>query len=148
MSYQLETTEQIYGEQPYLTHVIKGETPEEDLHLFGMRVPSYGIINFGSITNNSFKTIVLAEKGITSPIQLKSIYAFTSTGGNDETRFSLFRGTTRIVEMRIPSGEMPYQFPEGAIIDPSLSITVRPRYNISQLLIYWQPVHVLSNVQV
>ena len=67
MGYQLQTTSQLYGDQQFLTHVIKGDTPEGDRHLFGQRVPSYGIINFGAINANTEKTIVLAAQGITSP---------------------------------------------------------------------------------
>lgn len=148
MSYQLDTTSQLYGDQQYLSHVIRGETPEGDRHLFGQRVPSFGIFSFGEMSAGSEKTVVLADENIISSIQLTSVYAFNNNASNDEIRFSLFRAGTEIAEMRLTGADMPYQFPKGAIIAPDLAIRVRPRFAASQVLIYWQPVHILKYVAV
>lgn len=39
---------------------------------------------------------------------------------------------------------MLFAFPLGAIVIPSLTIEVEPRYPVNNLTIYWQPVHVLK----
>lgn len=150
--YQLETTKQIYGDSEYLAHNIKGQTTEDDRFLFGMRVPSYGIFSFGALASGQTRRVVLAQEGITSPISLTSVYAFGDNTNNDEIYFRLFSGTGRaaqeIAQQRIISNDMPFQYPKGAIIDPSLSIEVEPRYKVTQIVMYWQPVHVLKYVQV
>lgn len=146
--YQLQTTKQIYGNSEYLAHNIKGETPTDDRFLFGMRVPSYGIINFGAFTAGQTKRVLLANINITSQISLTSVYAFGDNATNDEIKFRLFSGEIQIAEQRITSLEMPFQYPSGAIIDPSLSIEVESRYSVTQIIMYWQPVHVLDYVEV
>ena len=79
---------------------------------------------------------------------MKSIFDFTAAANNDQATFRLFNGETEILEQVIVSNYMPYTFPPGAIINPNLTIQVQPRYDTTQLLIYWQPVHVLSHVEV
>lgn len=148
MVYQLETTSQLYGDKEYVSHVIKGDTPADDRHLFGMRVPSYGVINFGAMAANSTKDFTPIANGINSDIELKSIFDFTDSASGDECTFKLFNGEIEILEQRITNNEMPYTFPPGAIINPNLTIQVKSRYNTTQLLIYWQPVHVLSYLEV
>jgi len=148
MSYQLKTTTQVYGEQRYLAHKIKGETQNDDRYLFGQRIPSYGIINFGAMAANSTKNFKLIDNGISSDIELKSIFDFTLGANNDQTTLRLFAGEIEILEQVIVSNNMPYTFPPGAIINPNLTIQVQPRYNSTQLLIYWQPVHVIDYVEV
>ncbi len=148
MSYQLETTSQIYGDHQYLAHAIKGENVAADRYLFGQRIPSYGIINFGAMAAGSTKDFKPIDNGIVSDIELKSIFDFTSSASNDECTFKLFNGEIEILEQRISNQEMPYTFPPGAIINPNLTIQVNPRYTTTQLLIYWQPVHVLSYQEV
>ncbi len=148
MVYQLETSEQLYGEDLYLTHTIRGTGQQNDLSLFGQRVPSYGIINFGAIDGGSTKDFKPIDNGISSDIMLRSIYDFTTSATNDEVTFKLFNGSVEIFEQKITNSEMPYTFPPGAIINPNLIIQVNPRYTTTQLLIYWQPVHVLSYIEV
>ena len=144
MAYQLETISQLYGDREYLAHNFKGATPNDDRAVFGMRIPSYGIFNFGPMANNQTKRVVLADKGISSPILMKSAYAFSSNTWNDEIKFRLFDGNTQLAELTILSTEMPYQFPDGAIVDNSLSIEIRVNQTTTQMLVYWQPVHVLQ----
>ena len=148
MSYQLQTTAQVYGDNNFLTHKLPGNTADDDRYLFGQRVQSFGIINFGAIASNSSKQVLLSSIGISSPILLRSVYAFNYSGGSDEMRMRLFSGTQKLAEMKFKFSEVPYRFPDGAIIDPSLSIEVEPRYAVIQLLLYWQPVHVLSYIEV
>ncbi|MEM7762091.1 MAG: hypothetical protein AAF298_28840 [Cyanobacteria bacterium P01_A01_bin.40] len=148
MVYQLETTSQLYGDQQYLAHRIKGEISADDRYLFGQRVPSYGIINFGAMAAGSTKNFTPIANGIQSDIELKSIFDFTSSATNDECTFKLFSGEIEILEQKIVNNDMPYTFPPGAIINPNLTIQVKPRYTTTQLLIYWQPVHVLNYVEV
>lgn len=138
----------MYGEREFLAHKLLGETALDDRYLFAQRVPSYGIFSFGAMSGSETKTVVLANEGITSPIQLKSVYAFNVSASSDEIRFRLYAGDTEIAEMKLTASDMPFQFPDGAIIDPSLSIEVDPRYAVSQLLIYWQPVHIIKYVSV
>lgn len=148
MAYQLEPTTQLYGEDLYLAHNLTGDRTQGDRRLFGQRVPSYGIINFGAIRGGSTKDFKPIDNGISSEIMLRSIYDFTTSATNDEVTFKLFNGTAEIFEQKITNSEMPYTFPPGAIINPDLTIQVEPRYTTTQLLIYWQPVHVLSYIEV
>ena len=143
MDYQLEASSQTYGDREYLSHKLPGATPSDDRYFFGQRIPSYGIFSFGAINSNSTKRVVLASVGILSPILLRSVYAFTLSATNEEIRFRLFEDNTEIIEQRITNSEMPYQFPDGAIVSPNLSIEVEPRYTVTNLLIYWQPVHII-----
>lgn len=146
--YELETTKQTYGNQEYLAHNIKGQIPADDRHLFAGRVPSFGIFSFGAFTAEQKKRVSLADEGIVSPISLSSAYAFGRNGNNDEIFFRLFAGDQEIAEQRIVSNSMPFQFPDGAIIDPSLTIEVESRYNATQIMLYWQPVHILKYVEI
>ncbi len=148
MSYQLESTTQLYGDNLYLAHNLRGTGRENDRFLFGQRVPSFGIISFGAMAAGRTKRITPADRGINSHIMLRSIYDFTTSATADEVTFKLFEGETEILEQRVFSSEMPYTFPPGAIIDPRYTIEVKPRYATTQLLIYWQPVHVLSLIRV
>lgn len=148
MTYQLETTSQLYGNQQYLAHNLKGATPELDRQFFAQRIASYGIFSFGAFTSRQTKRVVLADQNITSPISLVSAYAFASNATSDEIRFRLLADTQQIAEQRISSNDMPFAFPPGAIIDPTLTIEVESRYGVTQLLIYWQPVHILSHIQI
>lgn len=148
MSYELETTSQIYGNQPFLTHNIKGDVPENDRHLFGMRIPSFGIISFGAMRANSTKNFKPIDRGIASEFQLISAYAFTTSATSDEITLKLFSGNVEVAEQKITNNEMPYKFPPGAIINPNLTIQVKPKYNTTALVLYWQPVHVLDYVEV
>ncbi|MEM7592644.1 MAG: hypothetical protein AAF383_14175 [Cyanobacteria bacterium P01_A01_bin.83] len=116
--------------------------------MFGQRIPSYGIINFGAMAGGTTKNFKPIDYGILSEIELKSIYDFTSNATADECTFKLFSGNVEILEQRITNNEMPYTFPPGAIINPNLTIQVKPKYTTTQLLIYWQPVHVFSYLEV
>lgn len=144
MPFQLETISEIYGTRKYLAHNLKGQTANDDRALFGMRVPSYGIFDFGTLANNASKKVVLSSIGITSPILIRSVYAFSSNTNADEIKFRILSGSVQLTELTIPSSDMPYKFPDGAIIDPSLSIEIRVNQTTTQLLVYWQPVHVLQ----
>jgi len=148
MSYNLETTKQIYGNQLFLTHNIKGDTSTDDRHLFGMRVPSFGIINFGTMAAGQVKNFKPIDNGINSDISLKSAFAFTTSATNDEITLRLLDGTTEIAEQKLTNAQMPYSFPPGAIINPNLTIQVTTRYATTQMLLYWQPVHVLDYIEV
>ena len=88
------------------------------------------------------------EMSIDTSIQLLSVYAFNPDADQDEIRFRLFQGSIQLAEMKLTNSQMPFEFPKGAIINPSWSIEIDSRYEISQLLIYWQPVHVLDYFEV
>ncbi len=148
MGYQTEPAIQLYGSNNYLAHKIVGATPEQDRYLFGERMPSFGVINFGYMNAGTTKDFKPIDNGIVSDISLRSIYTFTTAQSNEEVTFKLFSGGQEILEQRISNNEMPYTFPPGAIINPNLTIQVKPRYTTTQLLIYWQPVHVLSYIEV
>ncbi len=146
MSYQLEAAKQTYGSQEYLIHNIKGASISDDRFLFGMRVQSYGIINFGSFTANQTKNILPSAKEINSDIQLRSLYPFTLDGTKGEITFRLLQGTTKIAEWLFSSSDIPFRFPEGAIINPAITLEIKFKYAASQILIYWQPVYTLSYI--
>ena len=114
MSYQLETDHQIYGDKSYLAHNLKGATPEDDRRFFAQRIPAFGIIDFGAMSANSTKTYTPATDGVISPIMITSVFAFTTAATNDEITFKIFDGNTEILEQKISSSEIPYQFPPPA----------------------------------
>lgn len=147
MSYQLEPDYQVYGDKNYLAHNLKGATAEDDRRFFSERIQSFGIIDFGAMSANSTKSYTPATDGVISPIMITSVFAFTTSATSDEITFKIFDGNTEILEQKIPSSEIPYQFPPGAIIRPDLTIQVKPRYNTTALLVYWQPVHILHMAQ-
>lgn len=148
MDYQLETTKQIYANQAFLTHKLVGDEPSLDRHLFGMRVESLGYFNFKQINKEQTKQVKLSEQGINTPISLVSIYAFANNSTSDEVEFRLKHGNNILAKMQIKYYEMPFAFPKGAVIAPELSIEVKPKNDVSQLLIYWQPIHILKEVVV
>lgn len=148
MPYQLETSFQQYGTQKYLDHNLKGSNSDLDRRLFAQRVPSYGIINFGALAANQTKQFLPSANGITSDIMLRSLYPFTTDASRGETTFRLYQGTTKIAEWLFMPADLPYAFPDGAIINPSIALEVKPKFALSQLLLYWQPVHVLSYIQI
>ena len=144
MSYELESVSQKYGNANYLAHNLKGNTPEEDRRVFAMRIESFGIIDFGYMKSGTVKKASLAELNIKNPISLKAIFAFNTSDASDEIRFYLYRGNIEVVEIKFSSSEMPYKFPPGAIVDPSLSIVVKPKVTTSSVVIYWQPIHIIQ----
>lgn len=146
--YQLVTTSQIYNNVVYLDHTLKSDTPEKDVRLVGDRVPSYGVINFGAINGGATKRFLPSQFGFASDIMLRSLYPFTLDGTKDETTLRLYQGNSKISEWKLSNSDIPFRFPEGAIINPNISIEVRPKIFVSQLLLYWQPVHVLSYLEV
>ncbi len=146
MPYQLDTAKQTYGNQEYLAHNIKGAAAADDRFLFGMRVQSYGIINFGAFAANQTKNILPSAKGINSDIQLRSLYPFTLDGTKSEVTFRLLQGTTKIAEWLFSGTDIPFRFPEGAIINPAITLEIKSKSTASQILIYWQPVYTLSYI--
>ncbi len=148
MTYQLVPSSQLYGDREFLTHKLSGETDAADRYLFAERIASYGIINFNQMSAKDPKRIKLSDQGITSPILLRSAYAFNYSATSDEIRFRLFSDNQKLAEMKLDYKTMPYQFPDGAILEPDLELEVEPRYNVLRLLIYWQPVHVLSYLSI
>lgn len=148
MSFLLETGTENLDDRNYLIFKQPGTTTEDDRYFFGQRIPSYGILDFGQMAEGTTKRIALTDAGINSQILLRSIYAFVTDTTDDKIMFRLFQGITKMVEFQFDSGIMPYQFPNGIIIDSNLSIEVEPNKAVASLRIYWQPVHVLDYFRV
>ena len=148
MTYQRNTIDQLYGDQKYLAHQVTGNIDHRPFNIVGDRVPSYGIINFGAVSSNNSRQFLPLSNGITSDIMLRSLYSFTTNASKSETTFRLKNGTQLIGEWLFGINDMPYAFPNGAIINPNITIEIKPKNTGSQLLLYWQPVHVLSYLEV
>lgn len=148
MTYQRESVVQPYGDLKFLAYKITGNIESQPLNHVGDRVPSYGIINFGAMKAKSKKQIKPIDMGIEQDILLRSLYAFTNHATSEEVTIRLFLGNTEVLEQKLTNAEMPYTFPPGAILNPNLTIEVQPQYNTVQLLLYWQPVHVLSYLEI
>jgi hypothetical protein len=144
MPFSLTPDAQLYGSNQFKAFKQAGATPDGDRHFFADRIANYGIFSFGAMTANQKKRVVLATANITSPILLRSVYAFGANPTNDEIKLRLFSGTTQLAEMTLLSADMPYQFPDGAIIDPAYSIEIETRYATTQLNMYWQPVNIID----
>ncbi|MEL7406330.1 MAG: hypothetical protein AAFN00_05130 [Cyanobacteria bacterium J06558_2] len=145
MTYESTVSSQTYGEQEFLAHCLKGDGENPDLYLVGQRVPSYGIINFNNIRAGKSKSFKPLDHGIKSPIELRSINALTTSTG-DQIEFFINNENTLLGRQRVSNNEVPYTFPPGTILRPELTLIVKPTYNTTQLVIYWQPVHVLSYI--
>ena len=119
---------------------------------FAGRVPEYGILEFGSIAANQSKRLDLGANNLTSPIILRSLYVFTSSTTGDEIKeFIIYQkdengNLTRIAKQRFNNKEIPYQFPDGAILFPFNVIEVTPKYKTDNIIAYVQPVNVLFSV--
>ena len=148
MTYQRESIVQPYGNQEFLAHSVSGNIDNRGFNLVGDRIPSFGIINFGAMSAASTKQFLPANKGITTDIMLRSLYSFTTNASKSETTFRLKNGTQIIGEWLFAANDMPYAFPAGAIINPNITIEIKPKDSVSQLLLYWQPVHVLTYLEI
>ena len=143
MNYELEPVGQLYGDQRYLAHKLKGATPESDRYFFGQRIPSFGTINFGAVAAGQTKSFRPVDHDIISDLMIVSIFDFTTSPTGDELTFRLIWAGTELLEQKMSNDEIPYTFPPGAIINPNITIEVTPRYDSTQILIAWQPVHLL-----
>ena len=148
MTYQRTSSYQQYGQQNYLSHQITGNIEANSFYAVGDRVSSYGIINFGAMAAKSKKQIKPVDVDINQDILLRSLHVFTTQATNEEVTIRLFLENTEVLEQKIINSDMPYTFAPGAIVNPNLTIEVQPRYNTTQLVLCWQPVHVLSYVKV
>ena len=148
MSYQRESIVQPYGKLEFLAHDISGNIDPRGFNFVGDRVSSYGVINFGYVKGGSSKRIKPIDYGIERDIWLRSIWAFNTSATNDEITMRLYAGRAEFFEQKISNNEMPYTFPPGAILNPNLIFEVQPKYDATQVVLYWQPVHVLSYVEI
>lgn len=148
MTYKRESISQPYSDLEFLAHNVMGNIDNRSFSMVGDRVPSYGIINFGYLQGNAKKAFKPSDYGIEQDILLKSLWTFTRSATNEECTIRLFLDNQEYLEQRITNNEMPYTFPDGAILNPNLTLEVNPRYETMQLLVYWQPVHVLSYLEV
>lgn len=146
MTYQRETIIQNYGDTEYLAHLITGDE-DKAYGYFANRIPSYGIINMGFIGANYKKKFKPVDLNITTDIMLRSLFSFTRHSIQEETTIRLFADGYEFLEQKITNEEMPYTFPPGAIINPNFTIEIQPSYQ-SLVMLYWQPVHVLSYIEV
>ena len=106
------------------------------------------MIDFGAIAAEQKKRVVLKDHDINSPIQLVSIYAFASNGSSDQTWLRFFSNDNLINQIWLTGNDMPFAFPPGLIILPDKTIEVEPRFDASNLTIYWRPVHILRHVTI
>ena len=144
MSYQRSSIVQKYGDQNYLAHQIRGNTQTDPYNFVADRVSSYGIINFGYIKGGKTKRVKPLDLGIEQDILLRSLHNFTTNSTGKEVTIKLFLQNQEFLEQQITDSQMPYTFPPGAIVNPNLELEVRPKYDTMQLLVYWQPVHIIS----
>ena len=145
--YDLKPTFSTYNNEKYLDHVLKGETADKDVKLVGDRVPSFGIIDFGYFKDEQRKAFRPSDRGIKTDILLRSLYAFTNSPTAEEVYIRLYFGNTEFLEQKITNNEMPYTFPPGAILNNDLIFEVQAKQTTNQVVLYWQPVHVLNYVK-
>ena len=112
------------------------------------RIESYGLLQFGVMSRNSTKSIDL--DALTCPISIKSVYVFSGSTTNDEIRFRIYQKLTSgsldlIATQRFTNNDMPYLFPDGAILSPGQVIEVEPRYDVDNIIIYAKPVDIIFN---
>ena len=146
--YSLQPKYQLYNDKKYIDHAVTDTENNESYRFVGDRISSIGIINFGAIKGNSSKRIVLREQGIKSDIMLVSLFPFTTNGVRDETTLRLYQGNVKIAEWLFKDTEVPFRFPIGAVVNQNISIEVKPKHDTSALYLCWQPVHVLSYIEI
>jgi len=148
MSFGLQPIPLLYGDTNFQAYL----NSATDRAYFADRVAEYGILEFGAINANQTKRLDLGAKGLTSPIILRSLYAFSSVTTNDEIReFIIYRkdangNLTQFATQFFSNNEMPYQFPNGGILFPFNVIEVKPRYDTENILAYVQPVNILFSI--
>lgn len=148
MTYQRESVVQKYGDANFLAHKIAGNIESQPYFHVGDRVPSYGIIHFGAIGGGQTRQFKPVDRGIDNDIMLRSLYPFTTDASKDEVIFRLFEGAIEFAEWRFTSDSVPFTFPDGAIINPNITLSVTPKSNVSSVMLYWQPVHVISYLKI
>lgn len=143
--YELQAASGSYGNQQYLTHTLKGDTPEGDRYLFAQRVPSYGLVQFGSIARNRSKAFTPLDHNIKSSVELRSINALTQSAAG-QFEIYLYENNNLVSRQIIKSDT--YIFPRGTILEPDSRLIIKSIYDTTQLLLSWSPVHVLSYIEV
>ena len=140
----LNKISETYGSNNYVAF----EDSQTQQRYLAERIKAYGLLQFGAMSNGEKKSIDLQAQGLISPITIKSVYVFSGSTTNDEIKFRIFEkqpsgNLNQIASQRFTNNEMPYQFPDGAILSPNQVIEVEPRYDVDNIIIYCQPVDIL-----
>ena len=143
----LTKVSETYGNNNYVAF----EDSNTQQRYLAERIETYGLIQFGSMSQNQTKSIDLQAQGLTCLVSIKSVYVFSGSTTNDEIRFRIYQkdgsgNLNQIASQRFTNNDMPYQFPEGAILSPDQVIEVQPRYNVDNIIIYVKPVDVLFSI--
>lgn len=116
-----------------------------DKHYFAERIDIKGELPFGTIPKGQEVQIDLEANGITTPIMLTELFAFTTRGTSDEVWLYLYKkivgNLVRIGAQRISAGQMPYNIPNG-ILQPDMVIGVKPTKSAATVIAYAKPVAV------
>jgi len=141
VGFGLERTSVILDDNEF--EAFKEETTNQ--HYFAERVAIKGELKFGLIPRGQEVQIDLAKNGITTPIMLTELFAFTPIGTSDEVKLRLYVKNGEILvkigTQRISAGQMPYNIPNG-IIRPDMVISIEPTRSDSTVIAYAKPVAV------
>ena len=143
MQYQLAPTTQQIGDRQYLAHELQGESADSNRNLLTAQVPNFGVIQFGDFFGGQTKVIQLSQAKILSAIQVVGAFAFAQNSTTEIINFSVLENNSPIAQLNLTSGEMPFSFPPGAILQPNQSIQIRPTAPLIGCLITWQPVNLI-----
>ena len=123
-----------------------GQETNTGLHYFNERITSVGILNFGFVRQNDEAQISLADNGITSPILIDSIHAFSPENISDEIYFYLYTTYNgqkiKLGTQKYTNDEMPVNYSTN-IVFPDMVIGVKPTRANSTIILYAKPVNQL-----
>lgn len=145
MPYQLNLDSQSLGNKNYIAHDLDQGEESTPQSLLSEHVANFGIIQLGELTQNQTSELSLAQAEINSPILIRSVYAFATNAVSDSILFRVLDNGAIIAQLSIPTADMPYEFPYGAILLPNHTISVRPAANLINLNVYWQPVNIIHS---
>lgn len=116
-----------------------------DKHYFAERIGIKGELRFGEVRKGQEAQIDLEANGITTPIMLTELFAFTPNRTSDEVWLYLYvkvdGALVKIGSQRVSAGQMPYDIPNG-ILRPDMVIGVEPTKSAATIIAYAKPVAV------
>ena len=141
-------TTELYGQNNYVSF----SQEESQERYLAERFEGYVTLQFGQINGGEKKEIDLAAKELTFPLSIKSVYAFSSQTTNDEIRFRIFyrddnNRLIQVANQRFSNADMPYRFPDGAILLPNQIVEVEPRYSVINIIAYCKPADIIFNLE-
>jgi len=136
----LTKVSEIYGDNNYVAF-----EDENQQRYLAERIESYGLLQFGAMIRDTTKRIDL--QSLSSPISIKSVYVFSGSTTADQIKFKVYEknqsGSLNLIANQVfNNNDMPFAFPDGAILFSNHVIEVEPRYDVDNIIVYTKIVDV------